>query len=65
MELEHSHIKTNSIPLHVVQAGPKSGIPIMLLHGFPNFGMAKHNSQKGLVLTKRFIISPLKMAKYE
>ena len=32
---------------------------------FLNFGMAKHNSQKGLVLTKRFIISPLKMAKYE
>ena len=37
MELEHSHIKTNGIQLHVVQAGPKSGIPIMLLHGFPEF----------------------------
>ncbi len=37
MELEHSHIKTNSIQLHVVQAGPKSGIPILLLHGFPEF----------------------------
>jgi len=37
MELEHSHIKTNGIQLHIVQAGPKSGIPIMLLHGFPEF----------------------------
>ena len=37
MELEYSHIKTNGIQLHVVQAGPNSGIPIMLLHGFPEF----------------------------
>ena len=37
MELEYSHIKTNGIQLHVVQAGPKSGIPILLLHGFPEF----------------------------
>jgi pimeloyl-ACP methyl ester carboxylesterase len=35
MELEHSHIKTNGIRLHVVQAGPKSGAPVILLHGFP------------------------------
>jgi pimeloyl-ACP methyl ester carboxylesterase len=35
MELEYSHIKTNGIQLHVVQAGPKSGTPILLLHGFP------------------------------
>ena len=37
MELEHSYIKTNGIRLHVVQAGPKSGIPVVLLHGFPEF----------------------------
>ena len=37
MELEHSYIKTNGIQLHVVQAGPKSGIPVVLLHGFPEF----------------------------
>jgi pimeloyl-ACP methyl ester carboxylesterase len=37
MELEHSTIKTNGIRLHVVQAGPQSGIPVMLLHGFPEF----------------------------
>jgi pimeloyl-ACP methyl ester carboxylesterase len=37
MDLEHHYIKTNGIQLHVVQAGPKSGIPVMLLHGFPEF----------------------------
>jgi len=37
MELEHSHIETNGIKLHVVQAGPQSGIPVILLHGFPEF----------------------------
>jgi pimeloyl-ACP methyl ester carboxylesterase len=37
MELEHSTVKTNGIQLHIVQAGPKSGIPVVLLHGFPEF----------------------------
>ena len=37
MELEHSTIETNGIKLHVVQAGPKSGVPVVLLHGFPEF----------------------------
>lgn len=37
METEHSYIKTNDIRLHVVQAGPKSGTPVVLLHGFPEF----------------------------
>jgi epoxide hydrolase 4 len=37
MELEHTYIETNGIRLHVVQAGPKSGIPVVLLHGFPEF----------------------------
>jgi epoxide hydrolase 4 len=37
MELEHEYLDTNGIRLHVVQAGPKSGIPVLLLHGFPEF----------------------------
>jgi len=37
MELEHSTIETNGIKLHIVQAGPQSGIPVVLLHGFPEF----------------------------
>ena len=35
MELEHSYIETNGIRLHVVQAGPQSGPPVIFLHGFP------------------------------
>jgi len=37
MDLEHSYIETNNIRLHVVQAGPQSGVPVLLLHGFPEF----------------------------
>jgi pimeloyl-ACP methyl ester carboxylesterase len=35
MDLEQSYIATNGIRLHVVQAGPKSGVPVIMLHGFP------------------------------
>ena len=64
MELEHSCIKTNGIQLHIVRAGPKSGSPVIFLHGFLNSGTAKPNAQKGLVLTERFVISPIKIAQY-
>jgi len=37
MELEHSTIETNGINLHVVHAGTQSGVPVVLLHGFPEF----------------------------
>ena len=37
MELEHNTIETNAIHLHVVHAGPQSGVPVVLLHGFPEF----------------------------
>ena len=37
MELEHSYNETNGLKLHVAQTGPKSGIPVVLLHGFPEF----------------------------
>lgn len=35
IKLEESFIKTNGIQLHVVMAGPQSGTPVVLLHGFP------------------------------
>ncbi|HEU5092468.1 MAG TPA: hypothetical protein VFT30_07275, partial [Nitrospira sp.] len=37
MNLEHNTITTNGIRLHVVQAGPKSGVPVVLVQGFPEF----------------------------
>ena len=36
-ELEHHTMETNGIKLHTVQTGPRSGAPVILLHGFPEF----------------------------
>lgn len=36
-DVEHATIETNGLRLHVVQAGPKDGTPVILLHGFPEF----------------------------
>ena len=35
--LQHNYVPANGIHLHVVQAGPASGPPVILLHGFPEF----------------------------
>lgn len=34
---ENQQIETNGITLHVVMAGPQTGEPVILLHGFPEF----------------------------
>jgi pimeloyl-ACP methyl ester carboxylesterase len=36
---EHSDIQAGEVRLHVVQAGPVDGKPLILLHGFPDFWM--------------------------
>lgn len=40
IELESSLVPVNGIQLHVVQAGPKDGKPVILLHGYPEFWFA-------------------------
>jgi epoxide hydrolase 4 len=37
LELESSQVQAGAVRLHVVQAGPKDGAPVVLLHGFPEF----------------------------
>jgi epoxide hydrolase 4 len=32
-----SYIHTNGVNLHVIQAGPETGKPVILLHGFPEY----------------------------
>ena len=41
-EFDHTFINTNGIRLHVVQAGPPDGPPVILLHGFPEFWYGWH-----------------------
>jgi pimeloyl-ACP methyl ester carboxylesterase len=58
MKLEHSHIETNGIRLHVVQAGPQSGVPVILLHGFPEFWYGWRNQIPALVEAGCRVIVP-------
>jgi len=58
MELEHSTIETNGIKLHVVQAGPQSGIPVVLLHGFPEFWYGWRNQIPALAEAGCRVIVP-------
>ncbi len=41
--IQHTTLPTNGITLHVAQAGPPDGPPLILLHGFPEYwgGWAK------------------------
>jgi pimeloyl-ACP methyl ester carboxylesterase len=36
-ELRESFVSTNGVSLHIVEAGPVDGPPVILLHGFPEF----------------------------
>jgi pimeloyl-ACP methyl ester carboxylesterase len=58
MELEHTHINTNGIRLHVVQAGPKSGTPVLLLHGYPEFWYGWRKQIPALVAAGCRVIVP-------
>lgn len=58
MDLEHSTIQTNGIRLHVVQAGPKSGVPVLLLHGFPEFWYGWRKQIPALVAAGCRVIVP-------
>ena len=58
MELEHSTIETNGIKLHVVEAGPKSGVPVVLLHGFPEFWYGWRHQIPALVAAGCRVIVP-------
>lgn len=58
MDLEHSTINTNGIRLHVVQAGPKSGMPVLLLHGFPEFWYGWRKQIPGLAAAGCRVIVP-------
>ena len=48
-EWEHHDIQTNGVCLHCVQAGPKDGPLVILLHGFPEFWYGWRKQMPALV----------------
>jgi pimeloyl-ACP methyl ester carboxylesterase len=57
-QLESTFIQTNNIRLHVMQAGPKTGIPVVLLHGFPEFWYGWRKQIPALVEAGCRVIAP-------
>lgn len=56
--LESSLVATNGIRLHVVQAGPADGPPVLLLHGFPEFWWSWNAQLKALAQAGFRVIVP-------
>ena len=58
MNLEDTTIQTNGVRLHVMQAGPKNGPPVVLLHGFPEFWYGWRKQIPALVASGYRVIVP-------
>lgn len=58
MNLEETYLETNGIRLHVMQAGPKNGSPVVLLHGFPEFWYGWRKQIPALVEAGYRVIAP-------
>lgn len=58
IDLESSMVPVNGIRLHVVQAGPADGPPLVLLHGYPEFWWAWHKQIAGLAKAGFRVIVP-------
>jgi pimeloyl-ACP methyl ester carboxylesterase len=56
--LEAGMLETNGIRLHVVQAGPRDGAPVVLLHGFPEFWWTWHAQIAALSQAGFRVIAP-------
>lgn len=48
IDLETGRVDVGDVSLFVVQAGPRDGAPVVLLHGFPEFWYAWHRQMAGL-----------------
>lgn len=58
MEITHRFIETNGVRLHVAEAGPESGSPVLLLHGFPEFWYGWHAQIQALAEAGYRVIAP-------
>jgi pimeloyl-ACP methyl ester carboxylesterase len=58
VELRSGLIDTNGTRLHVVQAGPEDGPPVILLHGYPEFWWGWHEQIARLARAGFRVIAP-------
>ena len=58
ISLEAQRVDAGEVELHVVQAGPASGAPVLLLHGFPEFWYAWHRPMGVLAAAGFRVIAP-------
>lgn len=58
IDLHHHHVATNDVRLHVVEAGPPDGGPVLLLHGFPEFWYGWRHQIPALAAAGRRVIAP-------
>jgi pimeloyl-ACP methyl ester carboxylesterase len=57
-ELHHSIVRAGQVRLHVVQAGPQDGPPVILLHGFPDFWLGWRHQIEALAAAGYRVIVP-------
>jgi len=58
LDLESKSVDVGQVNLHVVEAGPKDGPPIVLLHGFPEFWYAWRDAIAPLAAAGYRVIIP-------
>lgn len=51
-------IKANDLTLHVAEAGPGDGAPVILLHGFPDASFGWEKQIKALAVAGFYVIAP-------
>lgn len=56
--MRHRQLELPEVSLHLVEAGPESGEPIVLLHGFPEFWYGWRHQFGPLVAAGRHVIAP-------
>ena len=54
----HEHVATNGVRLHYVAAGPESGPPVVLLHGFPEFWYSWRHQIEALADAGYRVVAP-------
>jgi len=58
LEVQGRYVRTNGIRLHLVEAGPKNGPPVVLLHGFPDFSYGWRRQIPALAEAGHRVIAP-------